>query len=583
MENKGGVFERLIGLETEYALQLPAGAAKRSGGRYQIFRDLVTALRCITPVVDARHMKEGVFHASGGAVWFETERPAAGGGLIEGATPECRSPRQLLAWQRAQDEMLAEAAHRAFGRQIRLLKNDRDAHGNVYGAQENYEATFATGARLLLWRVGLVLMLPLVVVSWAMLWTLALLIVLYTILASLVYLVGERFTREPDTLARFLFGCEFDQLGHAAPTGPAWLEAWLSAITRVLTAPLAAVYYVLLWGTGFTRIRRDILPFLISRSVMCGSGMLDNAGRFHLADKGPAMNCLTGYGGLLGDRPIFTFGHFFKTVYADAWMSPREYLRLFAGTHRLQIALGDSNLAEPSEYLRIGTTLLVIDCIEAGEMPRPPRVRRPLRSLRAICADPSLTARVPLGDGQSCTALELQRFYLEACRRFLDGRPEAPREAREVLRRWEATLDALQDDPESLVGSIDWVTKRFVLQTAGRDARWQTRKKIDLRYHELSPQGYFQQLNAAGATEHVLEPNEIELARRNPPTGTPASARGRYIREFACGDEPVAANWKCVFIGQGRKAKVIRLSEYRRMPPSKAHSSAAEAQEEDAE
>ena len=583
MANNGGVFERLIGLETEYALHLSAGTARRPGGRYQLFRDLVAALRCITPVVDARHMKEGVFHAAGGAVWFETERPAAGGGLVEGATPECRSPRQLLAWQRAQDELLAEAAHRAFGSQVRLLKNDRDARGNVYGAQENYEATFATGARLWAWRVGLVLLLPVVFFSWGLLWLLALLIVLYTIVASLIYLVGERFTRSPDRLARFLFGCEFDQLGHAAPTGPAWLEAGLSTITRVLTAPLAAAFYVLLWGTAFTPLRRDLLPLLVSRSILCGSGMLAGGGRFLLADKGPAMNCLTGYGGLLGDRPIFTFGHFFKTVYADAWLSPREYLRLFAGTHRLQIALGDSNLAEPAEYLRIATTLLVIDCSEAGEMPRPPRIRRPLRAIRAICADPSLTTRIPLRGGQSCTALELQRFYLEACRRFLDRRPEAPREAREVLRRWEATLDALQDDPESLVGSLDWITKRFVLQTAGRDARWETRKKIDLRYHELSPQGYFQQLHAAGVTEQILEPGEIEVARRNPPIGTPASARGRYIREFACGDEPISANWRAVFIGQGRQAKVIRLSDYRRIVPGKQPSATAEAHEEDAE
>lgn len=577
------VFQRLIGLETEYALHLPAGTAKHSGGRYQIFRDLVTALRCIVPVVDARHMKEGVFHASGGAVWFETERPAAGGGLIEGATPECRGPRQLLAWQRAQDEMLAEAAQRAFGRRVRLLKNDRDAEGNIYGAQENYEATFATGGHLLAWRIGLVLMLPLVIVSWVLLWALALLIVVYTIAASVIYLVFERCTRRPEALARFLFGCEFDQLGHAAPTGPAWLEAWLSAITRVLTAPLAIVFYVLLWGTGFVKARRELLPFLVSRSIMCGSGMLDNAGRFHLADKAPAMNCLTGYGGLLGDRPIFTFGHFFKTVYADAWISPREYLRLFSQTHRLQIALGDSNLAEPSEYLRIATTLLVLDTIEAGEMPRPPRLRRPLKALRAICADPSLTARVALADGQTCTAIELQRFYLEACRRFLDRRPNAPREAREVLQRWEQTLDALQDSPESLVGSIDWVTKRFVLQTAGRDARFAAQKKIDLRYHELSPQGYFSQLRAAGATEQILEALEIDVARRNPPANSPAAVRGRYIREFACGDEPIAANWKAVFIGQGRRLKVIRLGDYRQTYVGKPASPAAETQEEDAE
>src|SRR5690606_37652859 len=104
-----------------------------------------------------------------------------------------------------------------------------------------------------------------------------------------------------------------------------------------------------------------------------------------------------------------------------------------------------------------------------------------------FCADSSLTAKAPLAGGGECTALELQRFYLEACRRFLERRPHAPAEARDVLRRWEEVLDSLADDPESLVGARDWVTKQFVLQKAGRGTSWNARKKIDLKYHELSP------------------------------------------------------------------------------------------------
>ena len=53
------------------------------------------------PAVRAKHFKEGMFLANGGALWFEAERPAAGGGLIEGATPECRGPAEVLAYQRA--------------------------------------------------------------------------------------------------------------------------------------------------------------------------------------------------------------------------------------------------------------------------------------------------------------------------------------------------------------------------------------------------------------------------------------------------------------------------------------------------
>src|SRR5205823_1834363 len=131
------------------------------------------------------------------------------------------------------------------------------------------------------------------------------------------------------------------------------------------------------------------------------------------------------------------------------------------------------------EYLRVATTLLVIDAIEAGEMPPIPAVKRPIRSLRSICSDPTLAARVPLSGGRKATALEIQRFYFEACRRFLDRRPSVPAEARDVLRRWELVLEALGDNPQSLVGTLDWVTKRFILAKSGKGASWEICKKID--------------------------------------------------------------------------------------------------------
>jgi proteasome accessory factor A len=569
-QHNAQVFQRLIGLETEYALHIPGRSNLGPGGRYGLYQRLVESLKRLIPAVEARHMKEGVFHAGGGAVWFETERPADGGGLIEGATAECRGLRQLLAQQRAQDSLLAEAAKRAFGKEkIRLLKNDRDARGNIYGSQENYSAVFATSWRLRLWRAALVTMLPLVLLTWAALWALTLGIVVYMLVAQILYLACERFFRQPDALARLLFGCTLEDLGRSAPTGPRWLEATLSVITRIITAPLAATLYAALWWTAFVPVRRQMLPFLLSRAVTSGTGMLDDCGRFHIADKAPAMNCLTGIGGLLADRPIFTFGHLFKTVYSESWL-PSDFFSLFSSRQRLQIALGDSNMAQFAEYLRVGTTLLVLDCIEAGAMPPTPRVRRPLKSLRTICADPTLRATVPLAGGGRCTALQLQRFYLEACRRFLDSQDHPPTEARQLLEHWEETLDALEDDPQSLVGSLDWVTKQWVLEKTGRGAGWPTRKKIDLKYHELSPDGYFERLRASGVAQDLLSVEEVALARRNPPLGTPAAVRGRYIREFAGGGEAISANWKAVYIGRGRGTKVIRLSSYRASSPPEA-------------
>ena len=562
MANKPDVFQRLLGLETEYALvsQQPTRSKfSRSG----VFRDLVAALRRRLPAVPARHMKEGVFHAAGGAVWFETERPAIGGGLVEGSTPECRSPRQVVAWQRAQDELLAEAVEEATAGAVRLVKNDRDAVGNIYGAQESYDAVFATGWRLWLWRTALVGLAPLIALTWLVLWIVDKLVILYALAATIVYLLAERVLPRPEWLSHLLFGCDIKDIEGETPTGPIWLEAFLSWTTRIITAPLAALIYVALWATAFARIRRQMLPFLISRPIIGGSGLIDDEGNFQLADKAPALNCVVGLGGFIGDRPILNLGHLFKVVNADAGLFLGEYRRLFASRQRLQIALGDSNMCESAEYLRVGTTLLVLDCIEAGQMPRVPKLRQPIRSLWAICADPSLAARVRLSGGRQASALELQRFYLEGCRRFIDRRPDAPIEAREILHRWELALEALADDPQSLVGTLDWVTKQFVLDKAGRNASWNVRKKIDIRYHELSSQGYFQRLRTTGIVRELLDRTEIDHARRNPPAGTPAAVRGRYIREFALEGDDVTANWRAVYLNsKDGDRRVVRLDSF---------------------
>src|SRR5206468_6005782 len=119
------------------------------------------------PTVRAIIKEFGWFVVNGGAVRFERNPlfllvPTAG--LVEGATPECRGPRQLLLYQRAQDVLLSRAAAASGGAdgQVTLLKNNRDSRGSNYGSHENYEATVASGAALWCWRLGVVLLLPVV-------------------------------------------------------------------------------------------------------------------------------------------------------------------------------------------------------------------------------------------------------------------------------------------------------------------------------------------------------------------------------------------------------------------------------------
>lgn len=557
------VFDRLAGLETEYAIHFRAQSASRiSSSRLRLYQQLVGALRRRLPAAEAIHFKEGVFLANGGAVWYETERMTPEHGLIEGSTPECRGPRQLIICQRAQDRLLQQAAEGApVAGEFALIKNDRDAQNNIYGAQENYEARLATGWRLAAWRTGLTLLLPLAAVAWLTVPLIVLLLITYLLLAAVLYLPLHLLLGRPRKLAVALFG---EDLVTGQPTGapmPPWLEAIVRRMTQLLTIPLATVLWALSKAFAFRPQRRQLTAFLVSRPLIAGAGMLDDHGNMRLSDKGPAINCRLGMGGLIGERPLFVFGHFFKTL--CSW---RDCLDLAAPRQRLQIGVGDSNMCQLAEYLRVGATMLVLDVIESGEMPPVPQLRRPIDALHHFCRDLSLTAEAEADDGRCYTALELQRLYLDACRRFLQRRPYAPEEAFDVLRRWEETLEHLVeyklvgDPPDDLIGNLDWITKKSLIDQAG--GTWPEKKKIDIRYHELSEAGYHYLLSQAGTGEEIVTEQEIERAMRNPPPDSPATTRGRYIREFAQTGAAIAANWKQVWLGSGMRRKVIRLRAF---------------------
>jgi hypothetical protein len=261
------------------------------------------------------------------------------------------------------------------------------------------------------------------------------------------------------------------------------------------------------------------------------------------------MDCVTGLNASGIDRPVFNYGHWLKSLICGMDAAKRDKMSpLSKSVGRLQISIGDSNLCEEAEYLRVGTTMLVLDATEAGAMPPVPRLRRPLKALRRIIADPALEARVHLSGRRDWTAIQIQRFYLDACKRFLAARPDAPAEAHDLVHRWEDVLDRLETDPGSLVGRIDWITKRMLLEQCAAGESWPVRKKIDLRYHELSPEGYFHRLCAAGVARPVLSEDEVEGARHHPPPDSPATERGRLIREHA-GGRKIRVNWEGVALG----------------------------------
>src|SRR5205807_3838417 len=129
---------------------------------------------------------------------------------------------------------------------------------------------------------------------------------------------------------------------------------------------------------------------------------LDAQGHFHLTEKAETRRAVWLETVPDFSRPVFSNAHFCKMV-STFWPRWRE---LLAPRQRLQISLGDSNLCEEAEYLRVATTALVLDAIEAGAIVAPPMPRRPLRALHQVSRDPTLRLAVALRDGGRMTALQ---------------------------------------------------------------------------------------------------------------------------------------------------------------------------------
>lgn len=275
-------MDRVLGVETEY------GLSARSGGRRLSAPEAAELL--FRPLV-ARHRSANAFLANGGRLYLDV------GAHPEYATPECRTPRQLLAAERAGDELVAGLAAQArelgasTGTPVsfRLFKNNVDSVGNSYGCHENY-------------------------------------------------LVGR--------------------------------DLELAGAVDLLTA------------------------FLVTRPVTCGAGRW-HRGTFRISQRAAHL-----HGGL---SALTTRSRPLVNTRDEPLADPAQF-------RRLHVLAGDSNLLEPSAWLKVGTMLAVLELVDRPGGPdarlEALRLADPPAALRQVADDP--LARLELADGRQLSAVEVQ-------------------------------------------------------------------------------------------------------------------------------------------------------------------------------
>ena len=199
-----------------------------------------------------------------------------------------------------------------------------------------------------------------------------------------------------------------------------------------------------------------------------------------------------------------------------------------------------------AEYLRFGSMALALKLLDAGVLEKHPlRLMNPIAAIQTFTSDPTCTARVPLSRGGDISAIEIQRHYLELAE--ANARELfAPSWTADVCRLWRAMLDRIEAGaPYSVVGMLDWATRWELMSgyVHKHGGSWkgceQQLYEIDVRFSEIGPEGFWEQMDADGVLNHRMVSKEkiLETMMQPPDCNTRARARGTAVLELSPHEE----------------------------------------------
>ena len=286
----------------------------------------------------------------------------------------------------------------------------------------------------------------------------------------------------------------------------------------------------------FSRISDVLLPFLVTRQLICGAGKVlqtPKAATFCLSQR--AEHIWEGVSSATTrSRPIINTR---DEPHADA----EKY-------RRLHVIVGDSNMSETTTMLKVGSAALVLEMIEAGVPFRDFALDNPIRAIREVSHDMTGRRPVRLAGGRQASALDIQREYHARAVEYLHQREPDPHVAQVVALRGRVLAAVESQDFATVDTEIDWVIKRKLFQ------RYQDRynmelsdpkiAQLDLAYHDIKRgRGVFDLLQRKGLAARATDDESVDAAVNTPPQTTRAKLRGDFIAAAQAAGRDFTVDW----------------------------------------
>jgi proteasome accessory factor A len=274
----------------------------------------------------------------------------------------------------------------------------------------------------------------------------------------------------------------------------------------------------------FSRLADILIPFLVTRQLLCGAGKVLQTPR-------GAVYCVSQRAEHIWE------GVSSATTRSRPIINTRDEPHADAERYRrLHVIVGDSNMSETTMLLKVGATDLVLRMIEAGTVMRDLTLENPIRAIREVSHDITGRRKVRLASGREASALEVQREYFEKAVDFCERRGIRTGTVEQVLELWGRTLDAIESEDLDRIGTeIDWVMKYKLLERyrAKHNMTMSHPRvaQIDLAYHDIHRRrGLYYLLERKGQAARICNDMKIFEGKSVPPQTTRARLRGDFIR-----------------------------------------------------
>ncbi|GLZ31629.1 Pup--protein ligase [Lentzea sp. NBRC 105346] len=294
--------------------------------------------------------------------------------------------------------------------------------------------------------------------------------------------------------------------------------------------------YLVARAGEFSRIADVLLPFLVTRQLICGAGKVLQTPR-------GAVYCLSQRAEHIWE------GVSSATTRSRPIINTRDEPHADAERYRrLHVIVGDSNMSEVTTLLKVGSANLVLEMIEQGVQFRDFSLDNPIRAIREISHDLTGRRTVRLAGGKEASALDIQREYYERAVEHTAKRSPDPM-AQRVIELWGRTLDSVESQDLSKIDrEIDWAIKHRLMERyqAKHDMDLSNPRiaQLDLAYHDIRRgRGIFDLLQRKGQVERVTDDGEIEAAKDTPPQTTRAKLRGDFIAAAQAAGRDFTVDW----------------------------------------